>query len=57
MGYAALEEHPERERLMTVAFTLSVGKTEGEHAMKCNPEFVRQQKAKAEKEERAFKKK
>jgi hypothetical protein len=57
MGYADLEDHPERERLMTIAFTLAAGKADGEHAMKCNPEFIRQQKTKAEKEERAFKKK
>ena len=44
MSYADLEAHDERERLMSIAFTLSHGKQEGEHQMQCNPEFVRLQK-------------
>lgn len=55
MSYVALEEHPERERLMVIAFTLSHGRADGEHAMKCNPEFIKMQKQRSEKEEKAYK--
>jgi hypothetical protein len=40
MSYIDLESHDERERLMSIAFTLSHGRDEGEHMMQCNPEFV-----------------
>jgi hypothetical protein len=44
MSYADLEVHPERERLMTIAFTLSTGKAEGEQALQCTKEFWKLQK-------------
>ena len=44
MSFVDLESHDDRERLMSIAFTLSHGKQEGEHLMQCNPEFVRMQK-------------
>jgi hypothetical protein len=56
MGYPDLEGHPERERLMVIAFTLSQGKADGEHAMQCNPVFVQMQKKRSEEQQKASKK-
>lgn len=56
MSFVELEDHPERERLMVIAFTLSQGRADGEHMMQCNPEFVRMQKKRAEEQQKAQKK-
>lgn len=53
MSYAELEARGDRERLMTIAFTISQGKTEGEHTMQCNPEFIAIQKKKSKEIEKA----
>ena len=55
MSYADLEAHDERERLMTIAFTLSHGRSEGEHMMQCNPEFIRIQKKRSDEQSKAQK--
>jgi hypothetical protein len=44
MSYAELEAHPERERLMKIAFTLTNGRSEGEHALQCTKAFWKLQK-------------
>lgn len=44
MSFAELERHDERERLMSIAFTLQSGISEGEHQMQCNPVFIQMQK-------------
>jgi hypothetical protein len=55
MSYADLERDPERERYMTIAFTLSQGRSEGEHMMQCNPIFIKKQKKRQGEIERANK--
>jgi hypothetical protein len=55
MSYAELESHDERERLMTIAFTLSHGRDEGEHMMQCNPEFIKMQKVRSQQQSKAQK--
>jgi hypothetical protein len=55
MSYVELEDHPERERLMTIAFTLSHGRDDGEHMMQCNPEFIRMQKKRSDEQTKAAK--
>jgi hypothetical protein len=55
MGFAELEDHPERERLMSIAFTLSHGRDEGEHMMQCNPEFIKMQKVRSQQQSKAQK--
>jgi hypothetical protein len=55
MSYVELESHDERERLMTIAFTLSHGRDDGEHMMQCNPEFIRMQKKRSDEQTKAAK--
>jgi hypothetical protein len=55
MSYVDLEGHDDRERLMSIAFTLQQGTSEGEHAMQCNPTFVGMQKKRSKELERANK--
>ena len=43
MGFR-VELDPERERLMSRAFTLLQGRHKGEHSMQLNPEFIMIQK-------------
>jgi hypothetical protein len=57
MSYSALEDHPERERLMVIAFTLSQARADGEHMMQCNPEFIKMQKKRSDEQQKAQKKK
>lgn len=55
MSYADLEAHDERERLMSIAFTLSSGRADGEHMMQCNPKFIAKQKQRQKEIEKANK--
>ena len=52
-SFMELEAHPERERLMAVAFTLSIGRADGEHAMQCNPIFIQKQRERQKQIEKA----
>jgi hypothetical protein len=41
--------------LMSIAFTLSHGRDEGEHMMQCNPEFIKMQKVRSQQQSKAQK--
>lgn len=55
MSYTELESREDRERLMSIAFTLQQGISEGEHTMQCNPKFIASQKKRNKELEKANK--
>ncbi len=48
-SFLELDGHPEKARLMTLAFTFESGENEGEYLRELNPEWQKKKKAMSEK--------